>query len=150
MPQAPKKMVTDIIRPQKKVEQKISQKMVMFLSLTLLLIVSLGLGWLWMTSEIRAVQRDTYQAVTLTNNQLYFGKITKISDQSVTLKDTYYIVVPTSSENKPSEVTDATVLRSIKKAAYSPQDTVEIQRENVVYWQNLQKDSQVVKTITAQ
>ncbi len=141
--------INDIVRPHKK---PFYAKTFFYRSvaLGLLLVLSLLIGWQWSQSDLRTVKKDTYQAVTLSSNQLYFGKITSATEDTVTLKDVYYLANDTSvnaAENNPA---NTSTLRPLSKAIYGPEDALYIRRDHIVSWQNLSKDSQVVKTIQNQ
>ena len=146
----PQKKISDILQPTKK---RSPQKTRIYpgIGLFLAVLFSLWVGWQWSNNDIRNVQKDTYQAVTLSNNQLYFGKITKISDTTITLEDVYYIATPpTSSESTTDPQKDSTIIRPLRKAVYSPENILYLNKDQLIGWQNLKPDSQVVKSISDQ
>src|SRR3989344_4528142 len=54
-----------------------------------LVIVTLGLGLV--TKGRKLVKADQYQAVFLTNGQVYFGKLSDVNSAYVSLQDIYYL-----------------------------------------------------------
>jgi uncharacterized protein YpmB len=84
--------------------------------------------------------RDSWQAVFLDNNQVYFGKIDSVSDDNVYLKNIYYL---------QSGEAGASTLNLIKLGSefHGPTDEMVINRESVLFWENLKSDSKVVQTI---
>ena len=103
------------------------------------------------------VNADTYQAVFLTNNQVYFGTIDALTTDAVVLSNVYYLQVDTElqgGEGGEGEDTadDSSSLSLVKLGTneiHSPENTMVISREQVLFWENLTKDSEVVKAIQA-
>ena len=85
------------------------------------------------------IDLSTYQAVLLTNDQLYFGRLKNISPNYLLLSDVYYIKI---DENGIGQLTKLGVLES-----YGPQDKIIINQDQVLFWENLRLDSPVIKTI---
>lgn len=141
--------ITDIVRPHKK---PFYAKTFFYRSsaVALLLLISLFVGWQWSQSDLRTVNKDTYQAVTLSNNQLYFGKITSMTTDTITLKNVYYLSTPSTSGSQNNTTTNTNTLRPLTKVVYGPEDILYLHKDQVISWQNLSKDSQVVKSIDAQ
>src|SRR3989338_8531409 len=48
------------------------------------------------------IDSDTYQAVFLTNDQIYFGRLKNISSDYLILFDVYYVKINESIKNYPS------------------------------------------------
>lgn len=103
------------------------------------------------------VNTGTYQAVFLTNNQVYFGTIDALTTNAVVLGNVYYLQVDTElqgGEGETGEDTadDSSSLSLVKLGTneiHSPENTMVISRDQVLYWENLTKDSEVVKAIQA-
>ncbi len=85
------------------------------------------------------IDTDKYQAIFLTNNQVYFGRLKNISSEYLTLSDVYYAKV--NDEGKGQLVK----LGAIEP--HGPTDQMTINRSQVLFWENIKPDSQVVKTI---
>lgn len=139
--------ITDIVRPHKK---PFYAKTFFYRSvaLSLVLLASLMIGWQWSQSDMRTVNRDTYQAVTLSTDQLYFGKIVNATEDTITLKQVYYLASDTASNSAPAN--NVSTLRPLSKTVYGPEDALYIRKDQIISWQNLSKESQVVKTIQNQ
>lgn len=116
------------------------------------LLVALGLVFAffaWQTG-IGAIKRDRYQAVFLTNGQVYFGKISSMSGESVVLKDIYYLQQAADvqkQEDKENAAQNQLTLAKLGKELHGPEDVMYIERSQVLFWENLTNESQVVKTI---
>jgi hypothetical protein len=99
------------------------------------------------------VDAKTVQAVFLTNDQVYFGRITSITDDTIVLTTVFY-----PEEQKTGEATDGSATPppaatniTLKKLGNSefhqPIDHLVLNREHVLYWQNLRDDSRVTQGI---
>lgn len=116
------------------------------------LLVLLGLvsAFLWQ-SGFGSIKRDRYQAVFLTNGQVYFGKISSMNGESVVLKDIYYLQQAADvqkQENKENAAQNQLTLAKLGKELHGPEDVMYIERSQVLFWENLTNESQVVKTIS--
>jgi len=85
------------------------------------------------------IDYDTYQAIFLTNNQIYFGHLKNISSDYLILSEVYYIKV--NDEGK-GQIIKLGVIEP-----HGPQDKMIINRDQVLYWENLKPSSQVIQTI---
>lgn len=99
-------------------------------------------------SESGELNKNRYQAVFLTNNQVYFGKITDISGDFFVLKDVFYIETP-QSQNQPTDTSNSNyTLRKLgTNELHSPEDKMVINRDQVTFWENLKDNGQVVTKI---
>jgi len=98
-----------------------------------------------------------YQAVFLTNGQVYFGKVAAQDPENVTLKDIYYLQVqqqvqPTGSAS--STTTQASTdqnqnvqLVKLGSEIHGPADEMRINRQQVLFVEDLKSDSKVVTAI---
>ncbi len=103
---------------------------------------------------------STYQAVFLTNGQVYFGKLSGESTRTPKLEDVFYLQANQAlQQGQPSEARAATgtpgtapspqfSLAKLGKAEiHGPQDRLFLNKQQVLFWEDLRSDSQVVKTI---
>lgn len=133
--------------------RKGSKKLVIGISIVLIAaVVAYGLlSWLRIVGPMAGVKPDKYQAVFLANEQaqVYFGKITAITPDTIILRDVYYIKSQNqSNENKESQQSQA-VLSKIDSESelHRPYNEMRINRDQVLFWENLQDESKIVKTI---
>jgi hypothetical protein len=97
-----------------------------------LVIVALVIGTLLFsksdnsTASSAKVDANAYQAIFLTNGQVYFGKLSDVNNGYVNIKDVYYLQV---------------------QQAVQPADA-KASADQVLFWENLKGDSTVVKAIT--
>lgn len=86
-----------------------------------------------------------YQAVFLTNNQVYFGKLVKLNDGYAVLTDIFYLQV--SQPLQPSQPNPNVTLVKLGNELHGPVDRMEINRDQILFIETLKADSQVVKGI---
>lgn len=93
------------------------------------------------------IKQNQYQAVFMEGGQVYFGKL-KISQSWLILEDIYYLQVSGSS-NIESGQNLGTNFQLVKLGSeiHGPEDVMYIDPENVIYWENIRDDSQVVQAI---
>lgn len=99
------------------------------------------------------VDNDTYQAVFLTNNQVYFGKLKNFNREYITLDNIYYLQASQSlqqgSQLRPEDIPNIN-LAKLGNELHGPEDRMFIPKERILFWENLKTDSPVVRAITAQ
>lgn len=97
-----------------------------------------------------AVETSGYQAVFLTNNQVYFGKITDMNGSYVTLANIYYLqVVQPLQGTTQTEAQKQQQISLIKlgKELHGPTDEMHINRDQILFYEDLRSDSDVIKAI---
>ncbi len=112
-----------------------------------ILVVVIGLGLVWWLKP--AQSQSEYQAVFLTNNQVYFGKLSDKNSRYVTLSDIYYIQVsqPLQSQTPASNPQANLNLVKLGSELHGPQSVMSINRDHILFIEDLKSDSQVVKAI---
>ena len=116
--------------------------------LLLALIVYLVKGGTYGESEL--VNKNQYQAVFLNGGQVYFGKVGDLNSKYLTLNDIYYLrvnqtVQPNQSNNQSSN--DVSLVK-LGCELHGPQDKMVINRDMVIFWENLKGDGQVAKAVS--
>jgi hypothetical protein len=97
-----------------------------------------------------AVKGKQFQAVFLTNGQVYFGKLTKTDSGYVVLKNIYYLQVQQQVQPTDKNATAAQQQVSLAKLGgelHGPEDVMYISRTQVLFWENLKSDGKVAKAI---
>ncbi|MFZ2804069.1 MAG: hypothetical protein WA001_02495 [Patescibacteria group bacterium] len=88
--------------------------------------------------------RSGLYGVFLTNGQVYFGNITKEDDRNLMLTNIYYIQTDQASS------TDSGVsLLKLGNEVQGPQDYMEINRDQVLFIEQLKNDGKVAQAIQA-
>lgn len=151
------------IRPESQMPQRQSRKR-MWVTVIILAAVALVVAAvlvMWFSRPAggdSAIQRDKYQAVFLTNGQVYFGKLTSASGVSMQLTDVYYLQVQqdvqgeTSTEQAQAGAEAAkdesqVSLAKLGNELHGPEDAMQINRDQVLFWENLTDNSKVVTAI---
>ena len=97
-----------------------------------------------------AVKGKQYQAVFLTNGQVYFGKFSRVGSQYAVLKDIYYLQVQQAVQPKDSSTSSNSSQVSLAKLGgelHGPEDVMFINSSQVLFWENLKTDGKVAKAI---
>jgi len=108
-------------------------------------------NWFGLSKSDDAGKASGYQAVFLTNGQVYFGKLSGMSNQWATLTDIYYLQV--QQQVQPKDETAASneqpnlTLVKLGNELHAPVDEMKINRDQVLFWENLKTDGKVVEAI---
>ncbi|MCW1907867.1 MAG: hypothetical protein KIH63_000820 [Candidatus Saccharibacteria bacterium] len=103
------------------------------------------------TGESKYVTTGKYQAVFLNGGQVYFGQITSLNNSYLRLQDIYYLrvnqtVQPDQNTSNQSTQNDVSLVK-LGCELHGPQDEMLINREQVIFWENLKEDGQVAKAV---
>lgn len=92
---------------------------------------------------------EGYQAVFLSNGQVYFGKAQAAGD-SVVVKDIYYLQVSQQQiQPAPEGQTQQPQVQLVKlgNEIHGPKDEMKINKDHVLFIEDLKEDGKVVKAI---
>ncbi len=120
------------------------------LGIALLLVsVALYAGLSSPGAESKQINAKEYQAVFLTNGQVYFGKVTDLNSKYLVLKNVFYIENnnPSSSSTTPAQSSNYTLRKLGTIELHLPEDKMVVNRDTVTFWENLKDTSQVVTKI---
>ena len=126
----------------------------------LVILVVLLVVWFWGQQIWVAMTAKGYQAVFLTNGQVYFGKLSAHGSY-VELTDIYYLQVtqplqqasssenatPTSTGTANSNQQPNIQLIKLGSELHGPTDAMYIEKDKVLFWENMKDDSKVVTAI---
>lgn len=90
---------------------------------------------------------SSYSAVFLTNGQVYFGRIDRLSSQTIDLVDIFYLQVNSQESLQKTESSPDISLVKLGNELHGPTDKMVITREQVLFTESLKKDSKVVQAI---
>lgn len=124
---------------------------VLLFSLTLLTVAVIGFIMNFRgKDESRYVAKDKMQAVFLNGGQVYFGKIKELNNKYIGVTDIYYLRVNQQVQPRGEEQAQQDIsLVKLGCELHGPQDQMLINREQVVFWENLKDDGQVAKAVEA-
>ena len=93
---------------------------------------------------------SNYQAVFLTNGQVYFGKL-ESSNSSLVLRDIYYLKVTQALQPAGDQENSAAQpniqLVKLGSELHGPEDAMYLEKDKVLFWENMRDDSKVVEAI---
>ena len=115
----------------------------------ILLIGFYGVQMVSHNETMKGVNSSEYQAVFLTNGQAYFGKVTDIDSNFLTIKTIYYLQAGQTAQPKDNASTSSTPLSLVKLGSeiHGPEDQMNIARSQILFYENLKNNSQVVQAI---
>ena len=150
----------DIIRPNKSSHRTLSRVHKIVVIVVLVVLLALASFALWShkaNSSSAYIQSDKYQALFLTNSQVYFGKLQRLNDGSYRLTDVFYIQSNEQTNPTSQEASDPAKEQSKKQPTlvklgdelHGPTDEIIIRDNQVLFWENLKPDAKVSKAIEA-
>ena len=99
-----------------------------------------AIGWLVFSKTERSeLDRSAHQAVFLTDGQVYFGKIVRLSRDHIKLTEVFYL--------DDAENSSGVSLVKLGCELHGPDDMMIINRDNVSFWENLRADGRVSTAI---
>lgn len=141
---------------------KRSSKKILIISAIIAVVVLGSVGWfVWSMRDdsAKSVNNDEYQAVFLTNGQVYFGKISSINKDELTLDHIYYLQVQQSVQPATNGTSNTTTngaaqtnnsqvsLAKLGSELHGPEDHMYVERSQVLFWENLKDSGKVVQAI---
>lgn len=120
---------------------------------TALVISVLALLYFGGDKQSKLIDKSKFQAVFLTNGQVYFGNVVSINGEYVDLKNIYYLSVNQQvqpGQNANANQSDQQASISLVKLGcelHGPVDQMLINSDQVAFWENLKTDGQVSQKI---
>lgn len=124
--------------------------------LVISLIIVLGLYFISKYSRFNVLglagDNNNWQAVFLTNGQVYFGKVVKENNKTVVLREIYYLQITqplqTSGDQQTTPAQNELSLVKLGNELHGPKDEMRINAAHVLFIEDLKADSRVVEAIT--
>lgn len=126
-----------------------------FVAIVLVLLIIAALGYLlfmWLGNGNSFGEDDNggYEAVFLTNGQVYFSKVEDRNKQFITLNDIYYLRVqqnlqPATGAQQQDQPSISLV--KLGNELHGPEDVMFVNRQHVLFIEPLKTDSNVVQAI---
>lgn len=138
----------------KKPKRKFSIGKVIFVVFSILLavvlvssIVLLATGQKGATAA--QIKTNQYQAIFLNSadGQVYFGKLSVLNRDYYKLTDIYYVRVQQVQPDKNQTAQSNISLAKLGNEIHGPEDVMFVNKDSVMFWENLKEDGQVVKAI---
>jgi hypothetical protein len=108
------------------------------------------------SSTASVIDSGKYQAVFLTNSQVYFGKLQTLNNDYFKLTDIFYLQSnqtdsSTDSKNPQQTSTDQNAdvqLIKLGSELHGPDDEMVVSKDQVLFFENLKADGKVSKSIS--
>lgn len=121
--------------------------------LVIIIIALLGyflFTWFGKGNSLTDENAGVYEAVFLTNGQVYFSKVEDRNKQFLTLSDIYYLRVqqniqPASGNQQDNQPSISLV--KLGNELHGPEDVMFVNREHVLFIEPLRSDSNVIQAI---
>lgn len=151
----------DIIHPKPRAKRKLTRVQKILLMVGFITIVLVAGIYVWMqkaNSSAAYIQTDKYQALFLTNSQVYFGKLQRLNDGSYRMSDVYYIkseapkgdtATPEAADPAAQQASQQPTLIKLGDELHGPTDEIIVRDNQVLFWENLKADGKVSKAIAA-
>jgi len=131
--------------------------------LVIVVVVAAGISaYRLLGDRLMAVGKTDYQAVFLTNGQVYFGKVRNLNSQYALLEDVYYVILQrpaaqpvapegveegeVTPESAPSQAPSFT-LRKLGGEIHAPEDRMLINRDHILMVEDLQGEGKLIQAI---
>lgn len=130
-------------------QTKSSNKVWVVVLALIVIAIVIAVGVVMSINKDSTVKKDQYQAVFLANGQVYFGKISGINNSYIKLTDIYYLQVQQAVQPAASDAADQpqVSLAKLGNELHGPEDEMQINRDQVLFWENLKDDGKVAKAI---
>ena len=140
------------VTAKKQPKQKKSFKWVIIAVVALALVVGGWVAWQKLAPADSGIESSKYQAVFFTDGQIYYGKLTVLNDRQYKLTNVFYIL--SQNENKTANADGDTAetqnnaqLIKMGNELHGPEDAMMINRDHVLFYENLKPDGKVTQTI---
>lgn len=99
-----------------------------------------------------AIDSSKYQAVSLADGQLYFGKLSQLNDEYMKLTDVYYLQPQTEDGANTDNLQKSTTNQNFKlvkftDVIYGPEDEMTIAKTQVLFYENIKANGKVAQLI---
>jgi len=125
------------------------------ITLVIVIVLAAG-GWMaWSTyvkNNTTGIDSTKYQAVFLTNGQIYFGKLYTYNNESMRLTTGYYPQAKASDTGdsdatKTDSTSNGIQLIRMGDEVYGPENEIFISKKQILHYENLKSDSKVSQLI---
>ncbi len=123
---------------------------VLLIIVSVLVIAAMGLKIFFVKPAGAAINSKEYQALFLTNGQVYFGKLDQVDASYVKLTDIYYLQTQQTVQPNASATSTASPQLSLAKLGnelHGPEDAMFVAHDQVLFWENLKDSGKVVQAI---
>ena len=135
-------------------EKKSFKRFIISGAVVAVIVIVIAAAVLWPKSHTEAgtIAANKYQAVSFTDGQLYFGKLTILNDEYMVLKDVYYLQPQADETGKTDNLQKSTNNQNFKlvkftDVVYGPEDEMTIPKHQVLFYENINPQGKVAQLI---
>jgi hypothetical protein len=112
-----------------------------------LVVASVVLWAKFQSNSTATINTSEYQAVDLTNSQVYFGKLLVLSNGDYKLTNVFYL----QTDSTTTAANSKTPIQLIKLGSeiHGPEDAMIINKQQVLFYENLKPDGKVSQAIAS-
>ena len=133
------------------VKKRWTRRKIMVASLIVVVVALSVVVWKVIGHDLASgVNPMKYQAVFLSNGQVYFGKISGVGNSYAQLTDVYYLensAVPQAEGEDAAGAQTGQQLSKLGKEIHKPEDKMIIKTDQIVFIENIENDGSVGKAI---
>ena len=134
-------------RPMGQPEEKKKKNGWVWVGIVFVVVIAGAIWWYKASSSLEdsttpSLIQGTYQAVFLDSGQVYFGKL-KEGEEFYTLTDVFYLQTGAVGLDQTSNLS----LTKLGSEAHGPEDKMEINKEHILFVEDMKNESKVVKAI---
>lgn len=136
--------------------KKRQNKRKLFAFIIAIALISTGIFLSYLTlrnsSTTAHIESGKYQAVFFTNGQVYFGKLSPLAGGYLKLEDIYYLQTKANDtstnpqETAPDTANDVELIK-LGNEIHGPEDEMILNKDQVLFFENLKNDSRVSQSI---
>lgn len=141
--------VDDELQPKKHKHGVLKLFVKLIVAAVLIVLVVWQLYSWWSGDGFLTIGEERYQAVFLDNNQVYFGKLSRMSSDYPVLRDIFYLRLTPKLQSQGSDASAAPDINLIKLGTelHGPKDEMKINKDHILFIEDLNENSQVLRAI---
>ena len=137
-------------------KEKLPRRVRLPILIGIVIVILAIIGWfVWsgIKSRDMAIDSSKYQAVFLSNGQVYFGKLQPQNDDYLKLTDIFYLQTQSTDAANTTDLQDMTTTQTsptiikLGSEIHGPEGQMIISKNQVLFYENLKPDGRVVKAI---
>lgn len=129
---------------------KLPKRKIVFVSIAIVVVAAISVvsGLLYMQTRItNYIDGNKYQAVFLTNGQVYFGKLQKVNGDYFKLKEIFYLENNSATVDDTNQDQDKIHLVKLGDEIHGPEDEMIVDKAQILFFENIKKDGGVSTAI---
>lgn len=121
-------------------------------AIILVALLAFGGLFLYQSRTGSNIDGSKYQAVFLSNGQVYFGKLSPLNSEYMKLNDIFYLQTKSDTTSGNPQATSSQTASDVQliklgNEIHGPEDQMTISKSQILFFENLKKDSKVSSSI---